>query len=70
LTVATVHIPILNMARPSKTAAIVYTQAHDLTDGLLDRATCPAERPFVLLKDACAFASPRPVASIGSSKRA
>lgn len=40
------------MARPSKTAAIDYAQAHDLTHGLLDRATCPADRPFVLVKDA------------------
>lgn len=39
------------MARPSKTAAIDYTQAHDLSHGLLDRATCPADRPFVLVKD-------------------
>ncbi|PZO18227.1 MAG: integrase [Burkholderiales bacterium] len=40
------------MARPSKTAAIDYTRAHDLTHGLLDRATCPTDRPFVLVKDA------------------
>jgi len=40
------------MARPSKTAAIDYTQAHDLTHGLLDRAVCPADRRFVLVKDA------------------
>lgn len=40
------------MARPSKTAAIDYTAAHDLTPGLLDRAACPPGRPFVLLRDA------------------
>jgi len=40
------------MARPSKTAPIDYAAAHDLTAGLLERATCPAGRPFVLLKDA------------------
>lgn len=39
------------MARPSKTAAIDYAAAHDLTDGLLERAACPAGRAFVLLKD-------------------
>jgi integrase len=40
------------MARPSKTAAIDYTTAHDLTAPLLDRAKCPPELPYVLLKDA------------------
>jgi len=40
------------MVRPSKTAAIDYTTAHDLTHGLLDRATCPADVPFVLVRDA------------------
>ena len=40
------------MARPSKTAAIDYTAAQDLTHGLLDRASCPAELPFVLVRDA------------------
>ena len=40
------------MARPSKTAAIDYTAAHELTHGLLERATCPPELPFVLVKDA------------------
>ena len=39
------------MARPSKTAAIDYAAAHDLTHGILERATCPDGRPFVLLKD-------------------
>lgn len=40
------------MARPSKTAAIDYSHAHDLTHGLLDRAICPSDRPFVLIRDA------------------
>ena len=40
------------MARPSKHAAIDYTITHDLTHGLLDRASCPPEKSFVLLKDA------------------
>ena len=39
------------MARPSKTAAIDYTTTHDLTHGLIDRATCPPDKAFVLLKD-------------------
>ena len=39
------------MARPSKAAPIDYAAAHDLVPGLLDRATCPAGRPFVLVKD-------------------
>lgn len=40
------------MARPSKHAAIDYTITHDLTHGLLDRASCPPEKSFVLVKDA------------------
>ena len=40
------------MARPSKTAAIDYTVTHGLTHGLVERATCPPDKPFVLLKDA------------------
>ncbi|MBK9442035.1 MAG: integrase family protein [Comamonadaceae bacterium] len=40
------------MARPSKTAAIDYNDTHDLTHGLLERATCPPELPFVLVRDA------------------
>lgn len=40
------------MARPSKTAAIDYTAAHDLTHGLLERAACPDGVAFVLLRDA------------------
>ena len=40
------------MARPSKTAAIDYAAAHDLTYSLLERAVCPADLPFVLVRDA------------------
>ena len=40
------------MARPSKTAAIDYSAVHDLTHGLLERATCPSDLPFVLVRDA------------------
>ena len=40
------------MARPSKTAEIDYTQAHDLSHGLLERAACPPGRRFVLVRDA------------------
>ena len=40
------------MARPSKTAAIDYAAAHDLTHGLLERAACPDSLPFVLVRDA------------------
>lgn len=39
------------MARPSKTAAIDYAAAHDLTHGLLERAACPDGVAFVLLRD-------------------
>jgi hypothetical protein len=39
------------MARPSKTAAIDYTAAYDLTHGLLERSACPDGVAFVLLKD-------------------
>jgi integrase len=39
------------MARPSKTAAIDYAAAHDLTHGLLERAACPDGVPFVLVRD-------------------
>jgi integrase len=39
------------MARPSKTAAIDYTAAHDLTHGLLERAACPDGVAYTLLKD-------------------
>ena len=40
------------MARPSKTALIDYSKSHALTHGLLERAACPPDRPFVLVKDA------------------
>lgn len=40
------------MARPSKNAPIDYSATHDLTYGLLERAACPPEKPFVLVKDA------------------
>jgi len=40
------------MARPSKTAAIDFTVTHDLTYGLLERASCPDGVTFVLLRDA------------------
>jgi integrase len=39
------------MARPSKSAAVDFTQAQDLTHGLIDRASCPEDRAFVVLKD-------------------
>jgi integrase len=39
------------MARTSKTAAVDYTNAQYLTHGLLERATCPADLPFVLVRD-------------------
>lgn len=39
------------MARPSKTAAIDFTVTHDLTYGLLERASCPDGASFVLLRD-------------------
>lgn len=40
------------MARPSKNAIIDFTVSHDLTHGLLDRAVCPPDKSFVLIKDA------------------
>lgn len=39
------------MGRPSKTAAIDFTLAHDLTAGLLNRAICPPDSSFVVLRD-------------------
>ena len=39
------------MARPSKTSVVDYTVSHDFTHSLLDRATCPDGKSFVLLKD-------------------
>ena len=40
------------MPRPSKSAAIDYTTAQDLTHGLIERAACPVGLPFVLVRDA------------------
>jgi integrase len=40
------------MARPSNSSAIDYTAAHNLTHGLLERASCPTDSPFVLVRDA------------------
>lgn len=40
------------MARTSKTEAVDFTVTNDLTYGLLERAACPPDKPFVLLKDA------------------
>jgi hypothetical protein len=39
------------MARPSKTALIDLTQAHDLTAGLIDRLSCPAGKTQAFLRD-------------------
>jgi integrase len=40
------------MARPGKNSAIDFSTKHELTHGLVDRATCPEGLPYVLLKDA------------------
>jgi hypothetical protein len=40
------------MARPSKNATIDFATSHDLSHGLVERATCPEGVAFVLLKDA------------------
>ena len=40
------------MARPSKTPVVDFNVPHELTHGLLERATCPLDKPFALLKDA------------------
>ncbi len=39
------------MARSSKTSVIDFNMSHELTHGLLERARCPLDKPFVLLKD-------------------
>jgi len=39
------------VARQSKTAAIDYAAAHNLTHDLLERCLCPADLPFVLVRD-------------------
>lgn len=40
------------MARPSESNGIDYQGAHSLTSGLLKRAACPPDSPFVLVRDA------------------
>ena len=40
------------MPRPSKTSTIDFAASHELTHGLLDRAICPLDKPFVLIRDA------------------
>ena len=40
------------MARPRTASSIDFGAAHDLTSGLLERAACPVNKPYVLLKDA------------------
>lgn len=40
------------MPRPNQNDAIDYTAVHNLSRGLLERASCPPNLPFVLLKDA------------------
>jgi len=39
------------MARPAKAASIDYGAAHVITNGLLERATCPVGQSFVLVRD-------------------
>jgi integrase len=39
------------MTRPSKAAAINFTATHSLTHSLLERAKCPPDKSFALLKD-------------------
>jgi integrase len=39
------------MARFSKNDLVDFTVSHRLTDSLLDRASCPTDKPFVLLRD-------------------
>ena len=40
------------MPRPSKSAAVDFSATQVLTNGLIERATCPIDKKFVLLKDA------------------
>ncbi len=40
------------MARPSKNAPIDFSEPQDLTHGLLERAACPPDKKFVLVRDA------------------
>lgn len=39
------------MAKPSKDAPIDYSAAQDLTPSLLERAVCPGDKAFVLVRD-------------------
>ena len=40
------------MARPRKNSEIDFSTKHELTHGIVERATCPEGLPYVLLKDA------------------
>ena len=55
------------MARPKKTDAPVLGEAQDLTDGLIDRLTCPTGKTQVFLRDTKAPGL-RVRATIGSTK--
>jgi len=39
------------MARPKKSDVIDLAQAHDLTDGLIERLTCPADKQQAFMRD-------------------
>jgi integrase len=39
------------MARPSKSAPLNLTQAHDLTAGVIDRLSCPKDKTQIFLRD-------------------
>jgi integrase len=39
------------MARPSKSAPLDLTQAHDLTAGVIDRLSCPTDKAQIFLRD-------------------
>lgn len=39
------------MARPSKADKVDFALPHDLTHGLVERASCPKTKPNVVLKD-------------------
>jgi integrase len=40
------------MPRPSKSSAVDFSATQVLTNGLIERSTCPIDKKFVLLKDA------------------
>ena len=40
------------MARPKKSDAPELSESHDLTAGLIERLTCPADKQQVFLRDA------------------